>query len=187
MNYAILDDEELLHLALEAMNAGKDADAVALLKALLERDPGNGIGHYLLAAQHAQMGLMDRAEAGFRAALACGLALPVARLQLGQLLVFKGELAQAKAILAPLFAAEDPVLAAYARALGAIGEGEVREAIRQLRQGLAQPQAIPALAADMHKLAASLEASAEAESDGMAATQAMPQASLYLSNYTRQG
>jgi len=66
MTYERLDSEELLRLSLSAMSAANDAETTNLLKALVDREPGNAYGHYLLAAQHAQLGLMDRAEAGFR-------------------------------------------------------------------------------------------------------------------------
>ena len=131
MTYAILDNDELLRLALDAMNTGKDADAVVMLKTLVERDPHSAYGQYLLAAQHAQMGLMDRAEAGFRAAVGNGLELPVARFQLGQLLLVKGDSAEAKATFEPLATSDDRALAAYARALMAAADENTQAAISQ--------------------------------------------------------
>ena len=68
MDFDKLDNDELLRFALEAGHADRDADAAVMLKTLLERDPSNVIATYLLAAQHAQLGMMDSAEAGFRAA-----------------------------------------------------------------------------------------------------------------------
>jgi len=186
MTYAILDNDELLRLALDAMNTGKDADAVVMLKTLVERDPGNAYGQYLLAAQHAQMGLMDRAEAGFRAAVGNGLELPVARFQLGQLLLVKGESAEAKATLAPLTTSDDLALAAYARALMAAADENTGAAISQLNEGLALPQPIPALGADMQRLLGNLQALAsQGEADQVTVSNA-PAAAMYLSNYGRQ-
>lgn len=184
MTYAILDNDELLRLALEAMNTGKDADAVVMLKTLVERDPGNAYGQYLLAAQHAQMGLMDRAEAGFRAAVGNGLELPVARFQLGQLLLVKGDSAEAKATLEPLTTSDDLALAAYARALTATADENAEAAITQLSEGLALPQSIPALGADMHRLLESLQALASSSSPATVSN--APAAAMYLSNYGRQ-
>lgn len=185
MTYEILDNDELLRLALDAMNTDKDADAVVMLKTLIERDPGNAYGHYLLAAQHAQMGLMDRAESGFRAAVDAGLELPTARFQLGQLLLLKGDAQEAKAVLAPVVTSSDQALAAYARAMTAAADESVDEAIAQLRAGLAQPQAIPALAADMQQLLDNLQALATQNGAPLGEAIAAP-AAMYLSNYGRQ-
>lgn len=186
MTFETLDNDELLRLALDAMNSGKDAESVVMLKTLIERDPGNAYGQYLLAAQHAQMGLMDRAEAGFRAAIGAGLDMPVARFQLGQLLLLKGEAGEAKALLASLGASADAALAAYARGMIAVAEENAGAAIAHLREGLALPQSIPALGADMRRLLTAVEASAVADGAGPAATSAAPAAALYLSNYGRQ-
>ena len=186
MTYTILDNDELLRLALDAMNTGKDADAVVMLKTLVERDPGNAYGQYLLAAQHAQMGLMDRAEAGFRAAVGNGLELPIARFQLGQLLLVKGDSAQAKATLEPLTTSDDLALAAYAKALMAAADENADTAIRQLNEGLAFPQAIPALGADMQRLLGNLQGLASQGEAGQATVGGAPAAAMYLSNYGRQ-
>ena len=187
MTYEILDNDELLRLALDAMNAGKDADSVIMLKTLVERDSGNAYGQYLLAAQHAQMGLMDRAEEGFRAAVANGLEIPVARFQLGQLLLLKGETQEAKEILVPLSNAGDEVLFIYSRALIAAAEEELEMAISLLREGLALPQSIPVLAVDMQRLMGSLEALLAEKSVSRTGEASVPAASMYLSNYSRQG
>ena len=186
MTYAILDNDELLRLALDAMNTGKDADAMVMLKTLVERDPRNAYGQYLLAAQHARMGLMDRAEAGFRAAVGNGLELPVARFQLGQLLLVKGDSAEAKATLEPLATSDDHALAAYARALMAAADENAQAAISQLNEGLALPQTIPALGADMQRLLGNLQSLPDQGEADHAAAGNTPAASMYLSNYGRQ-
>jgi tetratricopeptide (TPR) repeat protein len=157
MSYDNLDTEELLRLALDAMNTGRDADSVVLLKTLLEREPGHGYGQYLLAAQHAQLGMMDRAEAGFRAALQVMPELQLARFQLGQLLLVQERGEEAKAVFAPLVpASPGQALGAYARALTAVANEDVALTIRELQDGLDCPQDIPALADDMRRLLARL-------------------------------
>lgn len=156
MPFSKLDNDELLHLALEAMNTGRDADSVAMLKTLLERQPGNGYALYLLAAQHAQMGLLDRAEEGFRMAVAAAPELPTARFQLGQLLAVKGAASEAREVLQPLTVRQDS-LGAYARGISAAAGEDVAVAIEALQQGLAMPQEIPALAGDMRGLLGRLE------------------------------
>ena len=70
MNYENLDNEELLRLALDAINGNRDAEAMSMLKLMLSREPGHLHATYLLAAQHAQIGMFDRAEAGMRTVVA---------------------------------------------------------------------------------------------------------------------
>lgn len=151
MNFDKLDQDELLRLALDALHHGRDADAVVMLKSMLEREPRHTYALHLLAAQHAQLGMFDRAEAGFRAAVSSAPDFPVARFQLAQLLVMKGALDEAKATLAPLVSQGD-ALGAYARALCAAADDNADDAVRELESGLALPQEIPALAADMRRL-----------------------------------
>lgn len=179
MTHSKLDSEELLRLALSAMNADRDAEAIDLLKTLLEREPGNGQAHFLLAATHAQHGMLDRAESGFRAAIEAMPQLTVARFQLGQLLLLQGRGPEAADVLADLEHGEDTTLAAYARGLSAIAREDVATAIAELRTGLAGEQAIPALAGDMQRLCERLQ-----DADGGAAPP--PSATpLFLSGYGR--
>lgn len=151
MNYDKLDQDELLRLSLDAINSGHDADAVVLLKTLLERDSSHIYAHYLLAAQHAQIGMFDRAEEGFRTVVTNEPTLAIARFQLGQLLVMKCALDEARSILSPLLV-QDDALGAYARAMRAAADDNADEAARELEAGLALPQDIPALALDMKRL-----------------------------------
>lgn len=184
MSYERLDNEELFRLSLGAMNASRDADATDTLKALLERDPDHAHGHYLLAAQHAQMGLLDRAEDGFRTA--CGLAtpdFPMPRFQLGQLLLAKGKREEAIQVLAPV-KDEHGALGAYAAALTALASEDLGSAAEALRTGLQQAQSIPVLGNDMQRLLTELER-AMTESAAMDTSITAPAASLLLSNYGR--
>ncbi|MGH8076042.1 MAG: tetratricopeptide repeat protein [Lysobacter sp.] len=188
MNYDKLDNEELLRLSLDAINGGRDADAVVMLKTLLEREPGNVHGQYLLAAQHAQLGMYDRAEAGFRSVIASGSGLPVARFQFSQLLLMKGSAEEARQVLAPLVGQSD-ALGAYARALTAAAAEDVATALAELRAGLAMPQEIPALAADMQRLQGqfaqmSANDSTASITDAVAPASAAP---MFLANYGREG
>jgi hypothetical protein len=183
MSYERLDNEELLRLSLDAMNTSRDAESMVMLKTLLDREPEHAHGQYLLAAQHAQMGLMDRAEAGFRAAVrTAGANFPMPRFQLGQLLLLKGAHDEARQVLAPLQNGPDAALSAYAAALSALASEDLAAAVPSLQTGLEQPQAVPALAEDMRRLLAKLQDKL-AEQEAESATPAG--ASLLLSNYGR--
>jgi Tfp pilus assembly protein PilF len=151
MTFDHLDADELLRLGLDAMNSGRDADALVALKTLVEREPAHAAARYLLAAQHAQMGLMDKAEAGFREAVALAPEFPMARFQLGQLLLTRGASAEARVFLLPL-AERGDAIGRYAAALAAAAQEDRDSAIAALREGLALPQEVPALAGDMQRV-----------------------------------
>lgn len=162
MTFEHLDNEELLRLSLSAIDADRDADAMSMLKEILARRPDHVQAIYLLAAQHAQIGLLDRAEAGFRETLALAPDLAPARFQLGQLLALSGRADESRVVLAPLADDGDVALAAYARAVIALASDDVDAGLVAIEEGLAAPQRIPALAADMRRLAQTLR-SAEVE------------------------
>lgn len=151
MSIEKLDNEELLRLSLDAINRGADADSLVLLKTLLAREPNHVYATYLMAAQHAQLGMFDRAEEGFRAVVAGAPEFSIARFQLCQLLIMKGAQHEARQLLAPLLAQRD-ALGAYARALDAAAADDVPTAIVELEGGLQLMQENPALEGDMRRL-----------------------------------
>lgn len=151
MDYQKLDNEELLRLAIDAISTRHQADGLVLLKMVLERDPTNTGAIYMLAGQHAQLGLVDRAEAGFRKVLQTDPSMVTARFQYGQLLLSQERRIEASEVLVPLLERQDE-LGSYARALHAAAQDRHSDTLRELTHGLAQPQANPALAIDMRRL-----------------------------------
>lgn len=185
MNYDKLDNDELLRLSLDAINNGRDADSVVMLKTLLERDPKHLHGQYLLAAQHAQLSMFDRAEAGFRAVVAAAPDFAIARFQLAQLLLMKGAADEARQLLMPVAAQQD-ALGAYARGLG-VADDDLTTAIHELDAGLAMPQEIPALAADMQRLRDQLAQNFSQSNASGVAPSSPPSAPIFLTGYGREG
>ncbi|HEY2345496.1 MAG TPA: tetratricopeptide repeat protein [Xanthomonadaceae bacterium] len=183
MDYDKLDNEELLRLALDAIRGDRDADAVVMLKTLLEREPGHVYAHYLLAAQHAQLGMMAQAEAGFRAVVAMAPEFAVARFQLAQLLLVTGRAGEARQCFATLLGHPD-AMGAFARALMAAAVDDRDGSIRELQAGLALPQPIPALAADMKRLLAQWQ---QAETVTERTGPSPAAAPMLLANYGRGG
>ena len=181
MSYEQLDEDELLHAALGAMRAERDAHALELLTSLVERSPAHAQGQYLLAAQHAQMGVMDRAERGFRLAGELAPDFPLARLQLGQLLLVQGRAEEALVELSAV-GGEDPAVSVYAQGLCEFAKGHINQALAVLQRGLELPQAIPELASDIRRLISSL--SGEVLADPMV-EDAVGSAPMLLSNYAR--
>lgn len=156
-----LDNPTLLRLALEAIQDARDVEAVGLLKSVLEREPDNLHAQYLLAIQHAQLGLYDRAEQRLRALLTAAPQFVVARFQLAQLLVMRGTAKDAREWLQPVLTQADP-LGAYARGLLAAAQGDREGAYVTLEAALRLPQPVPVLADDMRRLCAQLRDSSAA-------------------------
>jgi predicted Zn-dependent protease len=181
MNYENLDNEELLRLSLEAINGSRDAEAISMLKLMLSRDPTHLHAAYLLAAQHAQIGMFDRAEAGMRAVVAQSPDFAIARFQLGQLLTMKGAVDESREVLSPLFAGES-ALSAYARGMAALAVDDVAAGVRELELGLTLPQEIPALSSDMQRLRDNL-LQQEAATGDMPPESAPTSAPIYLAGY----
>lgn len=174
----------MIHMSLQAMNASRDDEAMKLLAALLKREPEHAQGIYLLAAQHAQLGMLDQAETGFRKAMTLARSdFPMPRFQLGQLLMVQDRPGEAVDVLLPLTHAAAPALRAYANAFIALAAQQVADAIAALREGLQHPQGIPVLADDMRRLAADLECSLGVPDEAPAITGAA--ACMLLSNYQK--
>src|SRR5262245_37464382 len=101
-NLQKLDDQELLHLALEAMRKDQHGPAIEYLKEALEKSPKSYQAAYLLAAEYAQIGLTDRAIESFNQALSLQPSLAAARFQLGLLLLCNGRVPESIGALEPL-------------------------------------------------------------------------------------
>ncbi|MEI2456876.1 tetratricopeptide repeat protein [Lysobacter firmicutimachus] len=143
----------LLARAHTAIAQARDVEAVRLLQQVLERDPDNLHAEYLLAIQHAQVGLYERAEQRLRVVLGRMPEFVVARFQLAQLLLMRGTGGEASLWLAPVLDAPAP-LGDYARALHVAAGGETARACRLIEAAQRLPQPIPELAADMRRLLA---------------------------------
>jgi len=189
MSYDKLDNDELLRIALDAINQDKHAEAVSMLKTLLERDSKHVFGTYLLAAEHAQLGMMERAEEGFVKTVELAPDFPMARFQLGQLYIVKNDMNAAKTLLAPLTQLPaGQALSCYAKGLTAAANEEANEAIIQLQAGLACEQEIPALAQDMQRVLNNLLALTGGDELAQSASKTTAAAApMYLSNYDKAG
>ncbi len=97
-----LDAEELLQLALRATDENRREDAIAYLHRALALKPDEGRLHYMLAAEHAQIGLYDRAAEEMAKAVQLDPSLVTAHFQLGLLHITGGRVAEAEAAWRPL-------------------------------------------------------------------------------------
>ncbi|MBN7836302.1 tetratricopeptide repeat protein [Stenotrophomonas pavanii] len=146
----ILDAEELFHVALSAMQQGRDGEALTCLKQLLKLHPDHPEALHLLGAQYAQLRMFGRAEATWTSLLVSHPEHAAARFQLGRLLLLKGDANAVANVLQPLAATTED-LGYYAAAVIAASQDNVGRTERALVQGLACPQSNPAVTDDMRQ------------------------------------
>jgi tetratricopeptide (TPR) repeat protein len=102
-----LDPEELKFLAIQA-SRGKQADqALLFLKQAISAKPQDGELYYLLAAEHAQLGMYDRAADEMEHALVLAPGMHTARLQLGLLYLTQANVEASTRTLEPLSTLEE--------------------------------------------------------------------------------
>jgi tetratricopeptide (TPR) repeat protein len=95
INNEDLDADELLHLAILASNQAKHEESISLLKRAQNKAPKQGNIHYLLGAEHAQIGLYDRAAEEMTKAIELDPNLHTASFQLGLLHMTSGRVDEA--------------------------------------------------------------------------------------------
>ena len=64
-----LNSRELMHMAIHASANGRPDDSVRALKELLEQEPDNAKAHFLLAADFAEIALLNEAVLHYRSTL----------------------------------------------------------------------------------------------------------------------
>jgi len=155
----VLDDVELVHLALHAMRNERHDEALNLLKRTVHTYPGNANAHYLLGAEHAQIGLYDRAIEEMAEAVRLDPALAAAHFQLGLLHLTGGRPREAEAAWKPLdeLAAHD-ALRLFKSGLLHLTRDEFAECITNLEAGIANNRLNEALNDDMRRVLSDLQA-----------------------------
>lgn len=133
----MLDASEYLHLAIHASNQENHHAALTYLNQALEQEPGNASVLYFLAAEHAELGLYDRACQSFEEALRYDPAMDTARFQLALLYLQLGKPEQAQ----PNFAylqdgSADESIKAFAEAYLALLDEQLERAEEKLAAGL---------------------------------------------------
>lgn len=149
-----LDAEELLFLALRAMEQDRDEEAISLLKRGLLLEPESGILHHLLGAMYAQLGMIDRAIAEMTQATVCAPGLHMARFQLGLLHFTSANLPEAERAWQPLSdLPDDDPLHLFRAGLLHLARDEFAECVAALRRGLELNTEHPSLSHDMRLVA----------------------------------
>lgn len=174
MTLSLLDQAELLQLALNASAADDSGTAIAYLKEAVSRPDSTSVAHYILGAEYAQNKMYDRAVGEMEAALALDPALSIARLQLGLLWLTGGAAEQALTVFGPLSElAEDDPLHLFGQGLCHLARDEFADARALLVAGIAANTVNPPLNADMQRMIDEIDAlAAGASGSGAGAPQA---------------
>ncbi|SDA93531.1 TPR repeat-containing protein [Pseudomonas sp. NFACC15-1] len=152
----MLDASEYLHLAINASQNGDHHAALNYLNAALEIEPKHAAVHYFRAAEHAELGMLERAHAEMIEALELDPEMDIARFQLGLLSLQLSKLDEARnAFNSLLNTSQDMSLGEFSGAYLELLDERTSNAITRLIQGLTDcPN--PALKADMERVLASL-------------------------------
>jgi tetratricopeptide (TPR) repeat protein len=152
-NTSSLDAEELLHLALRSSAQNHHEEAISYLKRALEQDPRSAKLHYMLGAEHAEIGLYDRAIEEISSAVRIDPNLHTACFQLGLLYVTSGQAQRAIEAWAPLDSlGADNFLYLFKKGLVHLVKDEFDACIQALEKGMALNHANEALNRDMKKI-----------------------------------
>jgi tetratricopeptide (TPR) repeat protein len=148
-----LDDSELLHLAIRASKENRHEDAIGLLKQALEIAPGNAKAHYMLGAEHAEIGMYDRAADEMAKATELDPSLVTAHFQLGLLHITSARVDHAQKAWEPLdeLGAEHP-LYLFKTGLLHLAHDEFDECVQMLEKGISLNNANEALNNDMRRI-----------------------------------
>ena len=144
----MLDAQEYLSLAVNASQVQDHHAALEYLNLSLQLEPENPLALYLRAAEHAELGLLDRGIEGMENALDIEPKLVLARLQLAMLYMQTSKNEPAQSHLKVIGSSESsPELVSYAKGFLALLEGDKQTALHTLQRACDMPQEFPALQA----------------------------------------
>lgn len=174
----MLDASEYLHLAIHASQQDDHHAALNYLGQALELEPENAAVRYFLAAEHAELGLYERAVSGMKETLALDEGLDIARFQLGLLSLQLQHLDEARDAFSTLAGRTgDEGLREFSFAYLDLLDENLSDARHKLERGLAVC-ANEALVRDMTRVLASL-----VENEGGAPAKGEDTGSVYLGAY----
>jgi tetratricopeptide (TPR) repeat protein len=185
----VLDAEELLQLALKASGEASHEQSITYLKRALALRPDEGKLHYMLAAEHAQMGLYERAAEEMAKAVELDPSLVTAHFQLGLLHVTSGRVEQAEAAWRPLDKlGRDHFLHLFKSGMLHLVRDEFKESAACLERGIQANNFNEALNNDMRKVLRDVQErlGKQPEAQNEVPARPLPGAGRVLSAYQRQ-
>lgn len=157
-NATQLDAEELLHFAIRASQAKQNEKAILYLKHAIIQDPNNAKLHYFLGAQHAEIGMYDRAVEEMGKAVEIDPSLETAHFQLGLLHATSAQVSDAEQAWQALDKLdENHPLYLFKTGLLHLTRNEFDEAQSHLRKGIELNQQNPDLNRDMLRILNDIE------------------------------
>jgi Flp pilus assembly protein TadD len=192
-NPAALD--ALIQQGLAASQADRVDEAMDLFRRASEQAPASGLPHFLMAAELAQLGRMDEAEAAYANAVLLAPDLLMARYQLGLIQFSSDRPALALVTWGPLFQLPpENVLQRTVHGFAALAQDDFDRATAWFQEAIALNHDNPALNNDLQMMleriaTAQATAAPAAPATEPTATEAEESGNLHvlLSNYQRQG
>jgi tetratricopeptide (TPR) repeat protein len=174
-NATQLDAEELLHFAIRASQNKQNERAILYLKHAITQDPDNARLHYFLGAQHAEIGMYDRAVEEMTRAVEIDPALETAHFQLGLLHVTSARVTEAEQAWQALDAlGENHPLYLFKTGLLHLTRDEFDQARSHLSKGIELNQQNPDLNRDMLRILNDIEEVAPQNGSTAGATDSNP-------------
>lgn len=147
-----LDADELLHLAVRASDQNNAGQAIAFLKEAIAKRPDFAQAFHLLGAEHAQLGMYDRAMEDMEKAIALDPGMMITRFQLGLLYLGARQPEKAAAMWSPLDGlGEQHALFHFKKGLSHLAKDEFRPCLIALKRGIELNNFSQALNVDMTK------------------------------------
>jgi len=173
-----LDADELKYLAIQASRKSETEHALMYLKHAIRKQPADGELLYLLAAEHAQLGMYDRATEEMTAALNLNPDIHTARLQLGLLHLTEGRVDAARSVLQRLVGlGTENYFSYFATGLEYLIQDQFPACRVALERGISMNDENSALNGDMQKIIDALPVTSQLE--------ASDASSVWLSAYER--
>lgn len=194
---AQLDAEELLHFAIQASQNKENEKAVLYLKQAIFQQPENARLHYLLGAQHADIGMYDQAIEDLSKAVELNPELETAHFQLGLLYASSARIAEAEKAWQPLEDLDEanPLLL-FKTGLLQLANDQFKDAKINLQKGIEQNNSNPGLNTDMqnildqvNQISSDIAAEPTSKSTDKSDenTQAISGNHIFLSAYSKRG
>lgn len=148
-----LDSEELVHLAIKSSEQNNNEDAILKLKQAIVQSPDNANAHFMLGAIYAELGMYERAQQCFQAAILANPELHIASFQSGLLQITSGELDSAKQVWSNLDSlGEDHYLVLFKNGMLDLAVDKHEQAVDKITKGLQNNNENPALNYDMERI-----------------------------------
>lgn len=150
---AALDTQEMLHMAIHASASQRPDDAIRTLKDLIAAEADNGDAHFLIAANYAEIALLEKSITHYKRAIELQPEQDYARMQFALLLTAMDRLDEAAAVLSPFLEAErDDAYTLFAKGLQELFAERLSEARDLFSAGIAANQTNEALNNDIGRL-----------------------------------